>query len=64
MLGVKMWWRVIPEIHPNNDSEEGGDYGHDEFPSLSQLRELMRWVYASLIGHHDDVSRARVSRVS
>ena len=55
---------MIREIHPNNDPEEGGDYGHDEFLSLIHLWELMRRMYTSLISHHDDVSRAHASRIS
>ena len=64
MLGMKMWRWVIAEIHANNDSEESGDYGHDEFLSLIHLWELMRRMYTSLISHYYDISRARVARIS
>ena len=55
---------MIREIHPNNDPEEGGDYGHDEFLSLINLTELVNYVSRRLISHDDDIRRADASRIS
>ena len=63
-FSVKVRWRMIAEIHANNDSEEGGAYGHDVFLSLSHLKESVRRVSGVLISHDDDVSRACTSRIS